>query len=405
MNEGGAGRAHDLAAVVDFGGPLGQLVARRVRQLEIYSELWPCHKPLADLLVRRPKAVILAGGPGGEAAPGIVSELLGAGLPVLGIGRAMEWMAENSGGARLLEGDEGGLVKLEVEAGEPLFRGISGEEPAVGWMSAGRRLAELPPSFEAIAWTDSKAVAAMRHASEPHFAVRFHPESEQTPWGLRLLRNFLVGIAGCRQSWSVESFIDEEVERIRRQVGGGRAVCALSGGVDSTVAAALAHRAIGERLACIFVDHGLLRAGEAEEVARTFRGRFGDGFVHVEAAERFLARLEGVADPEEKRKRIGRTFIEIFEEEARRLGDVKYLVQGTVYPDVIESGSKEGGGVKSHHNVGGLPEKMDLELVEPLRALFKDEVRRLGEALGLPERLVWRQPFPARDLPSASSDR
>ncbi len=419
---GQRGARGDLVLVLDFGAQYSQLIARRVREHHVYCELVPFTVPLADLLARRPRAVILSGGPAsvyGEGAPRYDPALFDSGLPILGICYGMQLMAHLLGG-RVVRGDrrEYGRAVLTVDedggtglpghtagggrtAGTALFAGI--ERRTECWMSHGDLVLEAPPGFEVLAHTANTPVAAFADRRRRLYGVQFHPEVVHTPRGRDLLGNFLFLIAGCRPLWTPGSMVDTGVGEVARKVGDGRALVALSGGVDSAVAAAMAHRALGDRLVAIFVDHGLLRKGEPETVVRTFRRRMGDSFVPVDAADRFLRRLAGVRDPERKRKVVGEEFIRVFEEQAARLGlggGGGYLIQGTTYPDVIESGGVTGTAavIKSHHNVGGLPERMSLGLVEPLRSLFKDEVRAAGQELGLPPEIVWRQPFPGPGL-------
>jgi GMP synthase (glutamine-hydrolysing) len=397
--------------VLDFGGQYTQLIARRVREQKVYCEIHPFNLPLEKIRALQPAAIVLSGGPSSvydAEAPRVSPELFELGVPLLGICYGVQLACHLLGG-KVVPSDhrEYGRahVKLDTtsDGGEPpseLLAGFhSGEEIAV-WMSHGDRVEALPPGFRRVGTTASCPFAAVEAPGRRFYGVQFHPEVAHTPRGGELLANFLFRIAGCKPSWTMASFVDEAVGAVARQVGAGRAVCGLSGGVDSSVAAALVHRAIGDRLTCIFVDNGLLRAGETAQVESLFRGAFKLDLRVVDAAERFLAKLAGVTDPEQKRKIIGREFIAVFEEEARRIGGADYLVQGTLYPDVIESVSFKGPSVtiKSHHNVGGLPEKMNLKLVEPLRELFKDEVRALGEELGLPRHVLWRQPFPGPGL-------
>jgi GMP synthase (glutamine-hydrolysing) len=387
--------------VLDFGGQYSQLIARRVRECGVFSELLPHHAGAAEVLRRRPKGVILSGGPASvyeDGAPALERELLELGVPVLGICYGMQLLARELGGR--VEGAEvGEFGRSQLKVREPgrLLAGTPAEQTC--WMSHRDTVFAAPPGFTALASSDASPVAAFESVERGVYGIQFHPEVVHTPYGQQVLTNFLEDVCGCERSWSPSSVIEEQIERIRLQVGEGRAICGLSGGVDSSVAALLVHRAIGDRLTCVFVDHGLMRKNEGAQVIAAFRDHFRVPLVAVDASERFLARLHGVTDPEEKRKRIGNEFIRVFEEEAAKLEDVKYLVQGTLYSDVIESGGGTGAAtIKSHHNVGGLPDDLDFELVEPLRALFKDEVRAVGAELGLPEKLVWRQPFPGPGL-------
>ncbi len=406
MRSGPQARADDAQSVdevvvVDYGGQYSQLIARRVRECGVFSELLPYHAGAAEVARRNPKGVILSGGPASvyaEGAPPLERELLDLGVPVLGICYGMQLLAKELGGR--VEGAEvGEFGRSELTVAEPgrLLAGTPPEQTC--WMSHRDTVFSPPPGFAGLASSTASPVAAFESTERLVFGIQFHPEVVHTPYGQQVLENFLEDICNCERTWSARSVIDEQIERIRSQVGNGRAICGLSGGVDSSVAALLVHRAIGEKLTCVFVDHGLMRKNEGEQVIAAFRDHFKVPLVAVEGSERFLAQLSGVTDPEEKRKRIGAEFIRVFEEEAAKLPDVQFLVQGTLYSDVIESGGGAGAAtIKSHHNVGGLPEDLQLELVEPLRALFKDEVRAVGAELGLPERLVWRQPFPGPGL-------
>jgi GMP synthase (glutamine-hydrolysing) len=393
--------ATEEVVVLDYGGQYSQLIARRVRECGVFSELLPHHAGAAEVARRQPKGVILSGGPASvyaEGAPPLERELLELGVPVLGICYGMQLLARELGGS--VEGAEvGEFGRSELTVHEP-GRLLAGTPPDQScWMSHRDTVFQPPPGFIALASSTASPVAAFESTERGVYGIQFHPEVVHTPYGQRVLENFLSDVCGCERSWSPQSVIDEQIERIRAQVGDGHAICGLSGGVDSSVAALLVYRAIGDKLTCVFVDHGLMRKNEGEQVISAFRDHFKVPLVAVDASERFLARLKGVTDPELKRKRIGEEFIRVFEEEAARLSDVHFLVQGTLYSDVIESGGGTGTAtIKSHHNVGGLPEDLELELVEPLRALFKDEVRAVGAELGLPERLVWRQPFPGPGL-------
>jgi GMP synthase (glutamine-hydrolysing) len=398
--------SHDKILIVDFGSQVTQLIARRVREEKVYCEIVPFQKAEAALREMRPKAVILSGGPASvhePAAPLAPASIYEAGIPVLGICYGEQAMAEQLGGK--VEGGhdrEFGRAEVEVTDDTALFEGVwkKGQTYPV-WMSHGDRVTRLPPGFRAVATSANAPIAAIADEARKFYATQFHLEVLHTPHGALLIRNFLRRIAGCTGDWTMHAFKEEAIDKIRRQVGEGRVICGLSGGVDSAVAAVLTHEAIGERLTCVFVDHGLLRLGEAEEVVTLFRHSYNIPLLHVAAEELFLGALKGITDPELKRKTIGRVFIEVFEAEAKKSGGAEFLAQGTLYPDVIESTSFAGGPsatIKSHHNVGGLPERMNMRLVEPLRELFKDEVRALGRELGLPEKFVGRHPFPGPGL-------
>jgi GMP synthase (glutamine-hydrolysing) len=387
--------------VLDFGGQYSQLIARRVRETRVYSEL-VSHRLTADqVAARRPAALILSGGPASvyvDGAPDVDPGVFALGVPTLGICYGMQLMARHLGG-EVESNDVSEYGKTEVTLGESaLFRELPAEQ--VVWMSHNDSVSRPPDGATVTASSAATPVAGFEDAGRGIYAVQFHPEVVHTPHGQDILKRFLYDVVGLAPAWTPAAVIEEQVERIRRQVGSEQVICGLSGGVDSAVAALLVHKAVGDQLTCVFVDHGLLRENEAEQVVETFGGHFHVPLVHVDARERFLTRLAGVTDPEEKRKIVGEEFIRVFEEQARSLGDVRFLVQGTLYSDVIESGGEEGvaAKIKSHHNVGGLPADMRMELVEPLRQLFKDEVRRVGEELGLPERMVWRHPFPGPGL-------
>ncbi|NPV92544.1 MAG: glutamine-hydrolyzing GMP synthase [Firmicutes bacterium] len=393
--------AREEILVLDFGGQYNQLIARRIRELNVFSEMIPFHTPLAEILAKNPRGIIFSGGPNSvydQNAPTIDPALYQAGIPILGICYGMQLMAHQLGGeVRPSEHREYGKTELELgDASDRLLAKL--ESPLTCWMSHGDKVIAPPPGFTVTAGTASAPVAAMADPIRKLYGVQFHPEVRHTPRGQELLRNFAFEVCGCRGDWSIESFVSGMIEEIRQQVGDEQVLCALSGGVDSSVAAVLVHRAIGDQLTCVFVNHGLLRKGEAEQVQRTFAEQFNMRLVYADEVRRFLQKLEGVTDPEQKRKIIGNEFIRVFEAEARQLGDIKHLVQGTLYPDIIESGTSTAATIKTHHNVGGLPEDMQFTLLEPLKWLFKDEVRQVGEELGLPEEIVWRQPFPGPGL-------
>ena len=387
--------------VLDFGGQYAQLIARRVRDARVYSELVSHKVTPQQIRARNPYAVILSGGPASvyaEHAPRVDPGIFELGIPTLGICYGAQLMALDLGGRVERTGaSEFGKTELRAEESE-LFRDLPAEQTV--WMSHRDSVTAPPEGARVVGESPSTPVAAFEEPERKLYGVQFHPEVVHTPHGQDLLKNFLYEVAGAPPTWTPAAVIEEQVERVRAQVGSARVLCALSGGVDSAVAALLVHKAIGDQLTCVFVDHGFMRKDEALQVIETFENHFHVPLVHVQAQQRFLSRLEGIADPEEKRMRIGEEFIRVFEEEAKRIGSVPFLVQGTLYSDVIESGGSDGvaATIKSHHNVGGLPEHMEMDLVEPLRMLFKDEVRRVGEELGLHERMVWRHPFPGPGL-------
>ncbi|MGZ4269235.1 MAG: glutamine-hydrolyzing GMP synthase [Solirubrobacteraceae bacterium] len=394
-------RAVDEVVVLDYGGQYSQLIARRVRECGVFSELLPHHVGAEEVRRRSPKGLILSGGPASvyaDGAPRLDKELLELGIPVLGICYGMQLIALNLGGrVEGAEVGEFGRSQLTVTEHGTLLRDLPAEQSC--WMSHRDTVFAPPPGFTALASSTASPVAAFESAERQVYGIQFHPEVVHTPYGQDVLKRFLGDVCGCDMTWSAASIVEEQIARIRAQVGDAKVICGLSGGVDSSVAAVLVHKAVGDQLTCIFVDHGLMRKNEGEQVIRAFREGYGIPLVAVDAEDRFLAKLAGVSDPETKRKIIGAEFIRVFEEEAAKLGDANFLVQGTLYSDVIESGGGTGAAtIKSHHNVGGLPEDLQFELVEPLRALFKDEVRAVGAELGMPERLVWRQPFPGPGL-------
>ena len=398
--------AAERVLILDFGSQVTQLIARRLRESGVYCEIWPFNADPARIAAWRPRGIILSGGPASvheAASPLAPPAIFDSGVPILGICYGEQLLCQQLGGA--VEGSdhrEFGRAFVTVVDDCALFHGVwaKGAREQV-WMSHGDRVTRLPPGFRVVGTSEGAPFAAIADDSRHYYGLQFHPEVMHTPHGAALLRNFTHGVLGLSGTWTMAGFRSTEISRIRAQVGGGRVICGLSGGVDSSVAAVLIHEAIGDQLTCIFVDHGLLRQGEAEEVVATFRDRFNIRLVHRDASDLFLDALDGVTDPEAKRKTIGRLFIEVFEQEAAKIGGADYLAQGTLYPDVIESVSFTGGPsvtIKSHHNVGGLPERMRMQLVEPLRELFKDEVRALGRELGIPESIVGRHPFPGPGL-------
>ena len=392
---------HDAVAILDFGSQYTQLIARRIRESGVYCEIFTHDAPIQEIARLRPRAFVLSGGPASAYDPGapqLASHVLESGLPVLGICYGMQLLTLAYGGrVEPSAHHEYGPARIKPSHSSPLFEGLEEELPV--WMSHGDRITKMPEGFEVLATSSNAQFAAFGRGSI--VALQFHPEVVHTPQGKQILNNFLFKIAGLRPTWSAASFVEDAITQIREAVGQGHVLCGLSGGVDSSVAAALVHRAIGDRLTCVFVDNGLLRKGEADAVREVFGRNMQMNLVVADAAGRFLDALDGVSDPEEKRKRIGTLFVRVFEEEAARIGHFEFLAQGTVYPDVIESATPERPSamrIKTHHNVGGLPADLKFKLVEPLRYLFKDEVRRVGLELGLPEEIVWRHPFPGPGL-------
>ncbi|QGU94207.1 glutamine-hydrolyzing GMP synthase [Clostridium bovifaecis] len=391
---------NELVLVVDFGGQYNQLIARRVREHNVYCEIVPYTTSIEDIKSKNPKGIIFTGGPNsvyGEDTPRVDKEIFELGVPVLGICYGHQLTAYTLGGkVESPEIREYGKTEVRISNKSELFKDIS--EIDQSWMSHTDYVSEIPEGFEIIATTEECPVAAMENKEKRIYGVQFHPEVEHTLFGEKMLSNFLYNICGLKSDWSMASFAEEKIKEIKELVGDKKVLCALSGGVDSSVAAVLVHKAIGKQLTCVFVDHGLLRKDEGDQVEKIFKKQFDMNLIRVNAQERFLGKLKGVSDPETKRKIIGEEFIRVFEEEANKLGEIDFLVQGTIYPDVVESGTNTSATIKSHHNVGGLPEDMQFSLIEPLRELFKDEVRAVGEELGIPHHLVWRQPFPGPGL-------
>jgi GMP synthase (glutamine-hydrolysing) len=393
---------HDLVLVVDFGAQYAQLIARRVREARVFSEIVPRSMPVAEMLAKRPKGIIFSGGPASvhvENAPSVDPAIYEAGVPVLGICYGAQLVAQQLGGeVQRTGGGEYGRTAMTrpPQTASVLLTDFAPDSTV--WMSHGDAISTVPEGFVVTASTPGAPIAALEHRERAVYGVQFHPEVVHTEHGQEVLERFLFDVCDCRPTWTNVSIIEHAIDEIRAQVGAERVICGLSGGVDSAVAAALVHKAVGDQLTCVFVDHGMMRKDEAEQVEETFRRQFHVDLIHVKAADRFLGALADVTDPERKRKIIGETFIRVFEETAAELSDARFLVQGTLYPDIVESGGGDNANIKSHHNVGGLPEDMNFELVEPLRNLFKDEVRAVGEELGLPEDIVWRQPFPGPGL-------
>jgi GMP synthase (glutamine-hydrolysing) len=388
--------------VIDFGGQYSQLIVRRIRELRVYSELIPYDTDIKEIINKKPAGLILSGSPYSILSkngkiPVMDKKIFSLGIPVLGICYGMQLMSKMYGGEVAASGyNEYGKIKIKLDLNSQLFKDLKPEE--VCWMSHKDSVIKIPPGFSIIASTKNLPIAGIENVKDKIYGIQFHPEVVHTPSGMDILKNFLFDICGCSPTWTMVSIIENQIKKIKDEVKGGRVICGLSGGVDSSVAAVLVNKAVGDKLTCIFVDHGLLRKGEAEKVVGTFKENFKINLVHRDASERFLGKLVGIIDPEEKRKIIGKEFIRIFEEEASKIKDAHYLVQGTLYSDVIESGTRDAAKIKSHHNVGGLPEDMKLKLIEPLRLLFKDEIRKIGIELGLPDEIIWRQPFPGPGL-------
>ncbi|MGG6314299.1 glutamine-hydrolyzing GMP synthase [Paenibacillus macerans] len=393
-------KPNEMIVVLDFGGQYNQLIARRIRDLGVYSELLPFNTPVERLRALSPKGIVFSGGPSSvyaEDAPHIDPAVYDIGVPIFGICYGMQLMAQQLGGkVERAAKREYGKADVDFAEHSALTRGLEAKQTV--WMSHGDHVTQLPEGFVVDASTEHAPIAGFANPDRNMYGVQFHPEVRHSVHGNEMIRNFLYEICGCEGNWSMETFIEDAVRDIRGQVGDSKVLCALSGGVDSSVVAMLIHKAIGDQLTCMFIDHGLLRKGEAESVMETFVGKFDMKVVKIDARERFLSKLAGIGDPEQKRKIIGNEFIYVFDEESTKFDDFKFLAQGTLYTDIVESGTATAQTIKSHHNVGGLPEDMKFELIEPLKTLFKDEVRKVGEELGLPKEIVWRQPFPGPGL-------
>jgi GMP synthase (glutamine-hydrolysing) len=393
-------KPNEMIIVLDFGGQYNQLIARRIRDLGVYSELMPFNTSVDKIRSLQPKGIVFSGGPAsvyGEGSPVVDPGIYDLGIPIFGICYGMQLIAHQlKGKVERSKTREYGKAEIDFANDSALVQGLNAKQ--VVWMSHGDHVSELPEGFVVDASTESAPIAAMSHREKNVHAVQFHPEVRHSEQGNEMIRNFIYGVCGCHGDWSMESFIEDAIKDIREEVGDKKVLCALSGGVDSSVVAILIHKAIGDQLTCMFIDHGLLRKGEAESVMETFVGKFDMKVVKIDARERFLGNLNGVDDPEQKRKIIGTEFIRVFEEESSQFDDFAFLAQGTLYTDIVESGTATAQTIKSHHNVGGLPKDMKFKLVEPLKALFKDEVRKVGEECGLPPEIVWRQPFPGPGL-------
>ncbi|GAA0373172.1 glutamine-hydrolyzing GMP synthase [Paenibacillus motobuensis] len=393
-------KPNEIIVVLDFGGQYNQLIARRIRDLGVYSELLPYNTPVERLRELAPKGIVFSGGPASvyaEDAPHIDPAIYDIGVPIFGICYGMQLMAQQLGGkVERANKREYGKSEVDFDRNLALVKGLDTKQTL--WMSHGDHVTQMPEGFSLAGWTESAPIAAFVNNEREMYGVQFHPEVRHSVYGNEMIKNFLYEVCKCEGNWTMETFIEDAIQDIRNQVGDKKVLCALSGGVDSSVVAMLIHKAIGDQLTCMFIDHGLLRKGEAESVMETFVGKFDMKVVKIDARERFLSKLAGVDDPEQKRKIIGNEFIYVFDEESSKFDDFKFLAQGTLYTDIVESGTATAQTIKSHHNVGGLPEDMKFELVEPLKALFKDEVRKVGEECGLPKEIVWRQPFPGPGL-------